>query len=340
MGICEHPGAAFLARLGREFSFEPPSRQGLDSVASLRAMHEGRARVLFALGGNFAVATPDAAYTEEALRRCTLTAQVSTTLNRSHLVTGEEALILPCLARSERDLQEAGPQFVTVEDSMSVVHRSEGQRLPPSAELRSEPAIVAGLARAVLGPRSRVPWEELVADYDRIRERIARVVAGFDDMNARVRRPGGFRLPNAARSRRFETRSGRARFSVHPVPGLELGPGQLLLTTLRSHDQFNTTIYGDDDRYRGIRGGRRVVLLHADDARERGLAQDELVDITSHFEGEQRTVRGFRVVLYDVPRGCAGAYYPEANALVPLGSVAEKSRTPTYKSVPITVARA
>jgi molybdopterin-dependent oxidoreductase alpha subunit len=339
MGIFERPSPAFLDRLAAEFGFAPPRRHGFDTVAALEAMHEGRARTFFGLGGNFAVATPDFAYTAAALRRCRLTAQVATTLNRSQLVTGEEALILPCLGRTERDVQPSGPQFVTVENSMSVVSRSQGHRTPASAELRSEPAIVAGLARAVLGSRSRVPWEELAADYDRIRDRIARVVPGFEDMKARVRRPGGFTLQSGARTRLFETPTGRARFSLHAVPKSALAPGQLLLTTLRSHDQFNTTIYGDDDRYRGIRGGRRVVLLHPDDMKERGLAADEEVNLTSHFEGETRTLEGFRVVAYDLPRGCAGAYYPEANALVPLRSVAEKSRTPSYKSVPITVAR-
>jgi molybdopterin-dependent oxidoreductase alpha subunit len=339
MGIWERPTPAFLDRLGREFGFEPPRSHGLDTVDSLRALHEGRARVLFALGGNFAVATPDAAYTAEALRRCLLTAHVSTTLNRSHLVTGLEALILPCLGRTERDVQATGPQFVSVENSMSVVHRSQGHRPPASVELRSEPAIVAGLARAVLGARSRVPWEALGADYDRIRDRIARVVPGCEDMNARLRRPGGFTLPSGARTRHFDTPSGRARFRVHPVPRLELAPGQLLLTTLRSHDQFNTTVYSDDDRYRGIYGGRRVILLHPEDMKARGLGPGDLVDLTSHYEGETRSVQGFRVVAYDLPRGCAGAYYPEANALVPVRSVAEKSQTPTYKSIPITVAR-
>lgn len=339
MGIWERPGEAFLDRLGAEFGFAPPRHHGLDTVAALRALHEGRARVLFALGGNFAVATPDAAYTAEALRRARLTVHVSTTLNRSHLVTGEEAIILPCLGRTERDVQASGPQFVTVENSMSVVHRSEGVREPAGPELRSEPAIVAGLARAVLGARSPVDFDALVADYDRIRERIARVVPGFEDMNTRVRRPGGFTLPSGARVRRFDTPTGRAAFRVHALPRILLAPGQLLLTTLRSHDQFNTTVYGDDDRYRGVYGGRDVVLLHADDAKAQGLAAGDRVRITSHFEGETRSLEGFRVVLHDVPRGCAGAYYPEANALVPVRSIAPQSGTPTFKSIPVSLER-
>ena len=339
MGIWERPTKDFLDRLALEFGFEPPRRHGLDTVAAIRALHEGSARVLIALGGNFAVATPDASFTATALRRCELTAHVSTTLNRSHLVTGEEALILPCLGRTERDVQASGEQFVTVENSMSVVHRSEGHREPASPELRSEPAIVAGISRAVLGARSRVAWQELVADYDRIRERIARVVPGFEGMNERVRRPGGFTLPSGARTRRFETPSGRAHFTVHPLPQILLLPGQLLLTTLRSHDQFNTTIYSDDDRYRGIHGSRQVVLLHRDDMKAQGLAEGDRVRITSHFEEETRCVEDFRVVAFDVPRGCAGAYYPEVNALVPIRSFAERSFTPAYKSVPISLER-
>jgi molybdopterin-dependent oxidoreductase alpha subunit len=339
MGVTEKPRPAFLDRLAREFGFDPPRESGLDTVAAIRAMYEGRARVFFALGGNFVVASPDAEYTSAALRRCRLTVHVATKLNRSHLVTGEEAILLPCLGRSERDLQRSGEQFVTVEDSMSMVHRSRGALEPASPELRSEPAIVAGLARAVLGSRSAVPWEDLVADYDRVRDAIARVVPGFEDFNRRVRERGGFLLPNAARERRFETPSGRARFTVVPLPRHELEPGELLLMTIRSHDQFNTTIYGDDDRYRGIRGGRRVVLVHPEDIAAAGLSDGQAVDVSSRdAAGLVRTLRGWRLVAYDVPRGCAAAYYPEANPLVPIDSFAEGSRTPTYKSVPIRIA--
>lgn len=337
MGIWERPTPEFLARLGAEFGFEPPRKPGVDTVAAIRAMHGGRAKVFFALGGNFAVASPDSALTHAALARCRMTVQVSTKLNRSHLVTGEEAIVLPCLGRSERDLREAGPQFVTVEDSMSVVHASSGALPPASDQLRGEPAIVAGLARAVLGSRSTVPWERLAADYDAIRDHIARVIPGFEDMNRRVREPGGFVLPNGVRERRFDTEVGRARFSVHPLPRQLLAPDQFLLMTLRSHDQFNTTIYSDDDRYRGVEGDRRVVFLHPDDIREAGLAADQRIDVTSHHAGETRTVHGFRVIPYDVPRRCVGAYYPEANPLVAIDNVAEKSHTPVYKSIVVTL---
>ena len=340
MGITPRPKPAFLQRLEAEFGFAPPREPGLDTVDAIRAMRDGCARVFVSLGGNFAVATPDALVTHAALRRCALTVQISTKLNRSHLITGEEAIVLPCLGRSERDVQAAGPQVVSVENSMSVVHPSRGSLAPASPHLRSESAIVAGLARAVLGGGSRVPWEELAADYDRIRERIARVVPGCEDMNRRLREPGGFVLPAGARTRAFETPTGRARFTVHPLPRRRLLPGQLLMMTIRSHDQFNTTVYSQDDRYRGIRGDRRVIFLHPDDMAEAGLAADQRVDVTSHFDGATRSVHGFRVVPYDVPRRCAAAYFPEANPLVPVESVAERSQTPTYKSVVITLAPA
>jgi molybdopterin-dependent oxidoreductase alpha subunit len=337
VGITERPKPDFLARLGREFDFEPPAQPGLNTVQAIRAMRDGRVRVFVALGGNFAMATPDTALTWEALRGCRLALHVSTKLNRSHLVAGRESLVLPCLGRSERDVQISGPQLVSVEDSMSVVHASQGALPPASGELRSEPAIVAGLAEATLGARSRVPWSLLASDYDRIRERIERVVPGFEDYNRRLREPGGFVLDSGARRRRFDTPSGRAHFHVHPLPDDALPEGRFRLTTLRSHDQFNTSVYSPDDRYRGISGDRRVVLLHPGDAAAAGLAPGQRVDLTSHFRGQTRTLRGFRVVAYDLPRRCAAAYFPEANALVPVDSVAERSETPTYKSLEVSI---
>ncbi|MGH7805524.1 MAG: molybdopterin dinucleotide binding domain-containing protein, partial [Candidatus Binatia bacterium] len=337
MGIYEKPKAAFLERLGREFAFTPPAEHGFDTVAAIHAMAEGRAKFFFALGGNFSMATPDTAFTWQALRRCAVTAQVSTKLNRSHLVTGEEAYLLPCLARSDRDAPGGKSRFVTVEDSMSLVHSSQGHLPAPSEHLLAEPEVVARLARATLGARSTVPWEELGADYDAIRDRIERVIDGFEDFNRRVREPGGFRLPSGARERRFETQSGKAAFTVLPLPDVAVGAGELRMMTIRSHDQFNTTIYGLEDRYRGISGDRRVVLMNRDDMAERGLAEGAKVDLENTTAGRQRRARSFRVVGFDVPRGVVATYFPEANVLVPVESFAEKSHTPAYKSVPVTI---
>jgi molybdopterin-dependent oxidoreductase alpha subunit len=341
MGIWERPPAAFLDALEREFDTPMPRRPGFSTIEAITAMAEGRAQVFVGLGGNFAVASPDSSHVEAALAGQTLTVHVATKLNRTHLL-GREVLLLPCLGRSERDVQRSGAQFVTVEDSMARVHRSEGRLPPISADLASEPAIVAGIARATLGEHSRVPWEELVASYDRIRERIARVVPGCEDMNARVRAPGGFTLPRPPAERRFETPSGRAELREVALPKIEVAPGRLLLMTIRSHDQYNTTIYGDDDRYRGVFGNRRVVFVHPEDLSELGLASGGFVDLTSHCPSphgeETRVLRGFRTLAYDVPRGCAAAYFPEANALVPLSHHAEGSLTPAYKSVVVSLA--
>ncbi len=341
MGIYEKPAPAFLDALGREFGFEPPRRHGLDTVAAIGAMLRGEAKVFFAMGGNFLSAAPDTARTAEALGRCRLTAHVSTKLNRSHLVAGRRALILPCLGRTEVDRQASGEQFVSCENSMGVVQSSRGTLTPASPHLLSEAAIVAGLARAALGARSKVDWGGLAGDYDRVRDRIERVVPGFGQYNERVRRPGGFYLPNAAREGAFRTATGRARFRTHPLAAPEAGPGELLLMSIRSHDQFNTTIYGLDDRYRGVYGGRRVVFVHPDDAAERGLAANDLVDLVGRDGGAgARRARAFRLVPFPVARGCAAAYFPEANVLVPLESVAERSNTPASKSVPIRLERA
>jgi molybdopterin-dependent oxidoreductase alpha subunit len=337
MGIWERPADTFLDALAREFGFEPPRRHGLDTVETIRAMHAARVKVFFALGGNFLSATPDTEFTAEALSRCRLTAHVSTKLNRAHLVTGEQALILPCLGRTERDAQKSGEQFVSVENSMGVVHSSRGSLEPASLHLLSEPAIVARLARATLEETSAIEWERLVEDYDRVRDLIERVIPGFEEYNRRVREPGGFYLPNLAREGVFKTSTGRANFTVHELPRHDLAGGQFLMMTVRSHDQFNTTIYGLDDRYRGVLGERRVVFLNAEDIAEQGLSAGQVVDLVSHFEGEERTARRFLVVPYPVPRRCAATYFPEANVLVPVRSVADKSNTPASKSVVISV---
>ncbi|WP_435829585.1 FdhF/YdeP family oxidoreductase [Nonomuraea muscovyensis] len=335
MGIYEKPSAAFLDALGEEFGFEPPRRHGLDTVEAIRAMRDGGVKVFFGMGGNFVRATPDSAVTEAALRRTRLTVQVSTKLNRSHAVCGEEALILPALGRTERD--PGG--YVTVEDSMGLVHASRGRLKPASPHLLPEVAIVCRLARAVFGDDPHVPWAEFEHDYGAIRDRIERVIPGFEDFNARA--PGGFALPNAPRDeRRFPTATGRANFTVNELEVLSVPPGRLLLQTVRSHDQYNTTVYGLDDRYRGVKAGRRVVFVHPDDLAERGLADGEVVDLVSEWPDGERTAEGFRVISYPTARGCCAAYFPETNVLVPLDSVAETSNTPTSKSVVIRLVRA
>jgi len=342
MGISPRMPDSFFDKLRDRFGFEPPRKPGWDVVESIKAMHAGKVRVFFAMGGNFLSATSDTEFTAEALSRCQLTVHVSTKLNRSHVITGKKALILPCLGRTDRDRQASGPQFVSVENSMGIVHTSRGSLEPPSEDLLSEPVLVARLALATLGDRSAVKWAELVEDYDRIRELIARVVPGCEDMNRRVRQKGGFYLPNAARDNDYKTKSGKAVFTVSSLEPIHLDLGQFLLTTLRSHDQYNTTIYGLDDRYRGIFNGRRVVLLNAHDMREQGWKQGDLLDITSHYRNngklELRRAPRFVAVPYEIPRRCAASYFPEANVLVPIDSVALRSNTPTSKAIVVSFA--
>ncbi|WP_436736423.1 FdhF/YdeP family oxidoreductase [Streptomyces sp. BBFR102] len=335
MGIFERPAPAFLDALEREFGFAPPRHHGLDVVRAIRALRDGEAKVFLAMGGNFVAASPDTEVTEAAMRKARLTVHVSTKLNRSHAVTGAHALILPTLGRTERDVQAGGEQFVTVEDSMGMVHASRGRLEPAGPALLSETAIVCRLARATLGARSATPWEEFEGDYALIRDRIARVVPGFEEFNAKVADPAGFTLPHAPRDeRRFPTPSGKAHFTAAPVEYPRVPEGRLLLQTLRSHDQYNTTVYGLDDRYRGIRGGRRVVLVNPDDARELGFADGAYADLVGEWkDGVERRAPGFRVVHYPTARGCAAAYYPETNVLVPLDSTADTSNTPASKSV-------
>ncbi len=347
MMIYEKPPAAFLDRLQQVFGFDPPRASGFDTVGAIEAMGDGRARTFFGMGGNFATATPDTDATHRALRRCDLTVHVTTKLNRSHLVHGRDALILPCLGRTEIDIQEGGPQSVSVEDSMSMVHLSAGINPPASPELLSEPAIVARLAEATLGARSAIRWRWLVADYDRIRDLIAQVFEDFADFNTRVRVPGGFRLSNTARDRVWDTPEGRAVFKVHAVPtdnpihrARRQRPEQLVFTlaTTRSHDQYNTTIYGLDDRYRGVFGERRVLFINAADIADLGLQAGAWVDLESLGEdGVRRQAKRFLLVEYNIPRGCLAAYYPETNGLVPLSSFADEARTPTSKSIPVVV---
>ncbi|WP_050947748.1 FdhF/YdeP family oxidoreductase [Mycobacterium xenopi] len=339
MGIWEQMPESFLAALDRRFGIVSPREHGLDTVNAIRAMRDGKAKVFMGMGGNFALATPDTAATASALRNCSLTVQVSTKLNRSHVVHGATALILPSLGRTDRDVQNGVKQQVSVEDSMSMVHLSRGSLHPPSDQVRSEVAIVCQLARTLLGPQHPVPWEMFNADYDTIRDAIADVVPGCEDYNARVRQPDGFQLPHPPRdAREFPTSTGKANFVVNPLQWVPVPPGRLVLQTLRSHDQYNTTIYGLDDRYRGVKGGRRVVFVNPADLAAFGLREGDRVDLISEFTGadgrvQERRAKDFMVIGYPTPVGNAAAYYPETNSLVALDHVAAKSNTPVSKAI-------
>ncbi len=337
MGIWEQIRDDFKRNLEKEFHFKVPKKNGFDTVNSIKAMHDGRAKVFFAMGGNFLLATPDTEFTAEALRNCTLTAQVITKLNRTALVTGKMSLILPCLGRTEIDLTGGREQFVTTESTMLNVQMSKGILEPASGHLRSETWIIGKLAQAVLKSKVTVDWEKMINDYDRIRDSIARVVPGCENYTENVKRDGGFYMPNKPRDGVFPTASGKAQFISGKLEKIELKTGELLMTTIRAHDQFNTTVYELHDRYRGIKGSRRVILMNAQDIAEHGLKEGEVVDITSHFEGETRRAESFIVVPYEIPRDCCATYFPETNVLVPVGSVAEKSNCPTSKSTIVTV---
>jgi molybdopterin-dependent oxidoreductase alpha subunit len=342
MGIWDRPPGHFLDSLRDEFGFEPPREHGFDTVAAIKALRDGDAKVFIGMGGNFVSAAPDTQTTEEAFRGAALTVHVSTKLNRSHVTHGREALILPALGRSERDQTGGLTQRVTVEDSMSAVHASQGPLEPASPQLRSEVDIVCSLAQATLGDRYALPWEDFRSNYSEIRQRISRVVKGCESYEEKIDQPGGFTMPHPPRdSRTFPTEKDRAIFTVSPTSVLEVPEGHLLLQTLRSHDQFNTTIYGLEDRYRGISGGRRVVFVHPDDIAAFGFEDGSLVDLVSvDEEGTTRQAPHFRVVAYDQPRGCAAAYYPETNPLVPLDYTAEGSNQPASKSVVIKLEKA
>jgi molybdopterin-dependent oxidoreductase alpha subunit len=343
VGIEEQPTQQFLDRLGEVYHFEPPREHGLDVVNTIQAMLDGKVKVFIGLGGNFSIATPDTPRTWEAMRACDLTVHITTKLNRSHLVHGRDALILPTLGRTEIDLQNGIAQGVSVEDSMSMVHISYGMNRPASPNLLSEIAIVARMAEATLG-NNKVDWHAHMNDYALIRDGIEKVFDGFENYNERLKQPGGFHLGVASRERIWKTPSGKAEFLVNaiavdtPIHRARSRHGERLMTlmTTRSHDQYNTTIYGLDDRYRGVYGQRRVLFAHKDDIAMLGFAAGQRVDITSVWDdGIERRADGFLLVEYDIPRGCLGAYYPETNPLVPLSSVADGAGTPTSKSIPV-----
>ncbi|NKS52370.1 FdhF/YdeP family oxidoreductase [Rhodococcus hoagii] len=343
MGIWERPPQSFLDALQLEFGFDPPREYGYDTVDSIRAMRDGKAKFFMGLGGNFVEAAPDTRVTAGAMRNTRMSVQISTKLNRSHLVTGETALILPTLGRTEKDVQASGEQFISVEDSVCAVHASRGPLDPASPHLQSETAIVTQIAHATLGDRYGLDWLGMRDDYAKIRLHISKVVPGCEGYEVNVRRPGGFILPHPPRdSRTFETPSGKAEFDVAPIEVMQVPPRHLILQTLRSHDQFNTTIYGLSDRYRGIEGGRRVIFMHRDDIAALGYDDGDRVDLLTEWKGDDcaRYAPSFRIVEYDIPRGTAAAYYPETNPLVPLDSTALKSNCPTSKSIIVRLERA
>ena len=370
MGIYEKPSPKFLDSLKTVFNFEPPREHGFDTVESIRAMAAGKVKVFFAMGGNFISATPDTEFTGKALQKCDLTVHVSTKLNRSHLVHGKSALILPCLGRTEKDEQESGEQFVSVENSTGVVHKSQGSKKPASEQLWSEPKIVAELAKATLcsifqkpgnipGPVPGSPssnaqslnsgdagtsparrfdfWDSLISNYDHIRDLIEKTIPGFENYNERVRKDGGFYLPNSAREGEFNTLTEKANFTINALADHTLKAGEYLMMTVRSHDQYNTTIYGLHDRYRGIYNGRRVVFMNEEDARQAGLKKGDSVDIVTKYEGVERKAEDFVIVPYEIPKQNIATYFPEANAVIPYNHYARGSQTPISKSVVVII---
>lgn len=336
MGIWEKPKEIFLKKLDERFSFKSPRAHGYDVVETIKSMDQGTTKVFIGMGGNFISATPDSQFTGESMQNCDLTVQISTKLNRGHLVTGKEAIILPCISRSELDIQESGQQFVTIENSMGVVHKSTGSADKASTHLKSEPAIIAGIANATL-KESPTHWDEMVNNYDVIRDHIEHTISGFDNYNQKVRIPGGFYLPNGSRTREFTTPNKRAQFTINPLPTRKVAPDNFIMMTIRTHDQYNTTIYGMNDRYRGIYNERRVVLMNREDMKVKGYKPEDVVHLTSHFNKETRRAKNFKIIPYNIPKGCIGTYFPETNVLVAIDNVAKISGTPVSKFIEVSI---
>jgi len=337
VGIWESAPQAFLDKIEAKYGFKPSAKHGFSVIDAIKAMYEKKAKVFFGMGGNFISAVPDTLYAAQALANCNLTVHVSTKLNRSHLVTGKEALILPCLGRSEKDYQKSGIQVQSVENSMGIVSSTKGVLEPCSDDLISEVAVVCGIANATLQGRTKINWLQYKDDYDLVRNDIAEVVEGFTDYNTKLKQPSGFYLPNGARVRQFKTKTGKANFSLNKLPEWKLKDNELIMMTIRSHDQFNTTIYGLDDRYRGIFNERRIIFMNSDDMNARGLKEHQVVNLKSEFNSVVREAHNFKVVGYDIPKNCCATYFPETNVLVPLDSFAHTAKTPASKSVIITV---
>ena len=337
VGIWESAPQAFLDKIEDKYGFKPTTKHGYSVIDAIKAMHDKKAKVFFGLGGNFISAVPDTSYSAKALANCSLTVHVSTKLNRSHLVTGTEALILPCLGRTEKDYQKTGVQVQSVENSMGIVSSTKGVLEPCSKDLLSEVAVVCGIANATLKARSKINWLAYKDDYKLVRDDIAEVVEGFDDFNKRLKQPAGFYLPNGARIRQFKTKTGKANFSINKLPEWELKSDELIMMTIRSHDQFNTTIYGLDDRYRGVFNERRIIFMNREDMKTRNLQEQQVVNLKSEYNGVIREANKFKVVGYDIPKNCCATYFPETNVLVPLDSFAHTAKTPASKSVKITI---
>lgn len=337
MGIWEKMPDSFLDRMEKEFEFKAPRKHGYATVEAIKAMADNQVKVFFGLGGNFCLAAPDTNLVFEGLRNCDLTVQVSTKLNRSHLIHGKDAIILPCLGRTEADISPIGPQFVSTEDTAGRVRMSLGDLPPISTDLKSEVEIICGIAQATLKSKTKTEWKSLSQNYDLIREKIESVIDGFEDYNQRIRKAGGFYLPNCNREGEFQTQDGKAHFTVNPLPQNEIGKGNFILMTVRSHDQFNTTIYGMDDRYRGIKNSREVVMMHEEDMKTIGVVSEDFVDITSHFNGQKRELRDFQVVPYQIAKGCVGVYFPEGNVLVAIDNKSSESLCPASKFVEVSI---
>ena len=336
MGIAERPSKALLNKISENFGFTPPQEDGYSVVSVIQAMHEEKVKVFIGMGGNFLSASPDTLYTADALNKCNLTAHISTKLNRSHLTHGKTALILPSMGRTDKYVKNGKSQFVSVENSMGVVHTTQGLLKPPSEFVESEPIIVANMAKATL-TQDKVDWDFLIEDYSNIRDLIEKTISGFENFNERLKKPLGFELPNGARTGNFTTPNKKANFTVNKVSENNCAVDEYLMMTIRSHDQFNTTIYGLDDRYRGVFNGRMVVFMNESDVKSKGLKQGDLVTLYNNYNNTERVVEGFAVVPYNIPKGCLATYFPESNPLVPLGLHAHSSHTPSSKSVKVKI---
>ncbi|ERM82583.1 hypothetical protein P872_04530 [Rhodonellum psychrophilum GCM71 = DSM 17998] len=336
MGIAERPSKELLDKISENFGFSPPREDGYSVVDTIKAMHEEKVKVFVGMGGNFSAAAPDTHFTAEALRKCNLTVHISTKLNRSHLTHGKTALILPSMGRTDKYIKNGKSQFVTVENSMGIVHSTQGIFPAPSEFVESEPVIVANIAKATLD-QDKVDWDFLIEDYGNIRDLIEKTIDGFENFNERIKKPLGFELPNASRIGEFNTSNKKANFTINQMMDNPLEAEEFIMMTTRSHDQFNTTIYGLDDRYRGVFNGRMVVFMNGEDAARNNLKKGDKITLFNNYENQERIVEGFSVVPYDLPKGCLATYFPEANPLVPIGLMAHSSHTPSSKSVRVKI---